>query len=367
MEQNHRRGITLADIEDLNLKDLRAIGRAVGVYAPTALSREDLLRVIMEISDGRAKPAVRSSRGRPHKGLPPQHELIERILASASERRTLEVAESIPEFEVDSVIFRFSVKAEGLAEVSGEGGVLHLDPFRADAGDPILPPALIERYDIRTGDHLLVLMRKVEGDRYHSVQKILEINGHASEQQVRRPRFEDLQAGPLNRTFPLEQSSDPLIGEIGHTSPLPKGCLGTLRLPGQTGSAFFKPLFETLTADGSSVLALLDLPEEEASALNGPRSECLSAAGITAEERAHALNMLTARARRGVESGLDVVVLAALPEVEALPEELCRSAKAPEGKGSLTVLLLTSGEIGQKAAWQVSLSARPDGSLCREN
>ena len=77
--------------------------------------------------------------------------------------------------------------------------------------------------------------------------------------------------------------------------------------------------------------------------------------------------MLTARARRGVESGLDVVVLAALPEVEALPEELCRSAKAPEGKGSLTVLLLTSGEIGQKAAWQVSLSARPDGSLCREN
>lgn len=358
---NHRNRITRAEIEDLSLKELRIIGRAVGVYAPTVLNREDLIRIILDVAEGRVRPVARSSRGRPHKGLPPSSELIGRILSQASEQRDFQVAEPTARFEVDSVVYSFSVRAEGLAEVFEDGtAVLHLSYFREDPEDPILPSALIEKYDLRTGDHLSVMMRKVEGDRYHSVQKILEINGHPADRQMLRPRFEqmDLATGP--RYFPLAESGDPLIREIGEVCPLPRGSRACVVCEKTEG--WFAPLLEALTSDGSVFRALLDGPAEEMTALNGPRTECLSSQGTTSEEDQRALTMLTARACREVESGLNVVVATDREEETPALTELWKAARDTQSGGSLTVLVLSREAVLPGATWKIALENK-EGKL----
>ncbi len=65
-------------LESLPLSDLRALGRACGVKAPTALKRKDIITNIIKIMNGEIEPYFNiTKRGRPtyKKELPAQSQL----------------------------------------------------------------------------------------------------------------------------------------------------------------------------------------------------------------------------------------------------------------------------------------------------
>ena len=55
---------TRENLEEYGLSDLRLIGRAIGVKAPSAMFKSDLIQAILDVQSGRVTPFF-SSRGRP--------------------------------------------------------------------------------------------------------------------------------------------------------------------------------------------------------------------------------------------------------------------------------------------------------------
>ena len=57
---------TKEQLEDYTIHDLRLIGRSIGVRAPSAMVKKDLVQAILSVQDGCVKPHL-TSRGRPRK------------------------------------------------------------------------------------------------------------------------------------------------------------------------------------------------------------------------------------------------------------------------------------------------------------
>ena len=61
---------TEKELGELHLSMLREVGAQIGVKAPTALSKGDLIKEILDIQRGVSDPVAPSGRGAPRKTMP---------------------------------------------------------------------------------------------------------------------------------------------------------------------------------------------------------------------------------------------------------------------------------------------------------
>ena len=96
---------TVADLNQKSLYRLREIGTQVGVKAPTAKNKQDLILSIMDVVSGRVQPTV-SKVGRPRKNFV-DNEIDEKLEQKIQDLKVKQLTErEIYEVAVDKMVER---------------------------------------------------------------------------------------------------------------------------------------------------------------------------------------------------------------------------------------------------------------------
>ena len=181
------------DLVNLSIFELRNLARKVGVFNPTVLKKQDLIQAICDVQDGKVKPHVaKTKQGRPPKEIGGYDKLVgiflpKNILDIKTEEevnfeRRKALAESIG-FE-DNPTVREGVKGKyvrsGYLEIlSNATGLLRSKICKTEtaADTTFLTSQIIQKYGLRSGDHILCMADKVDEDRAYVLTDITTING----------------------------------------------------------------------------------------------------------------------------------------------------------------------------------------------
>lgn len=274
------------------------------------------------------------------------------------------------------------VRVEGVLDLRDDGyGFLRVHGWRSSKEDAYVSVKQVRQNGLRKGDHLSGTSRPANRNEKNPALLTLDsVNGTAPEAARERPDFEDLT--PVQPDEQLVQTladdADATTGRVlDLLAPIGKGTRGLIMAPPKSGkTAILKDIcrsIETNNPDVQLIVLLLDERPEDitdmrrslehgevaASAFDRPADEHVAVAEITIE-----------RAKRLVESGQDVVIVAdgitrlaraydqSAPSsgrsvaggvdtnAVHLPKRFFGAARNAEEGGSLTVLATVATETG---------------------
>lgn len=284
----------------------------------------------------------------------------------------------------------------GVLEVHGEGfGFLRSpeDNYLPGTGDIYVSQSQIRRFKLHTGDTVVGHVRPPkEGERYTALLRVETVNGEPPGFEA--PSFDNLTAIYPDDRIPLEK--DDLLRPIDMVAPMGLGQRGILIAPSRTGRVdLLHRLAAVLTADEDldvTILLIDERPEEIQEWRRGTAAEVI--ATPFDEQPGHHIqvaDIVFERARRMVERGDDVVLIvdslsrllrACMAELPGSGRDIggvdaaclhrirryMGAARALEEGGSLTVIGVVSGDLGNRVDealcedlrdvvnWEVSLS-----------
>jgi transcription termination factor Rho len=311
--------ISLADLEAMNLVDLRQRAQSFGMSGFTQLKKQ---------------------------------ELIFRLLQAQAEQDG-------------------NVLASGGLEIVPEGvGFLRQERYLSGPNDIYVSNSQIRRFALRTGDAITGQVRPPkESEKYFSLLRVEAVNGMDPEVAKLRPHFDELTPIYPDEVFRLETGADSLSGRlIDLAAPIGKGQRGLIVAPPKAG----KTTLLQHIANGISVnhpdvhlmvLLVGERPEEVTDMRRSVKGEVLSSTfDEPTESHVRVSEMTLERARRLVEGGRDVVILldsitrlaraynlAVAPSGRTLsggldpvalypPKKFFGAARNIEGGGSLTII-----------------------------
>ncbi|MBE7065454.1 MAG: transcription termination factor Rho [Ruminococcaceae bacterium] len=207
---------------------------------------------------------------------------------------------------------------EGILEIMAEGyGFLRVENFVSGSKDIYVPPTLIRKYGLKTGDLVCGKCRiQKDSDRSQALMWISTVNGYSLNEHPKRRPFETLIPIYPEEKFVLEVDKKELSTRlIDLIAPIGKGQRGMIVSPPKAGkTVLLKKIANSITANYPDVelfvLLIDERPEEVTDMKESVKGTVVSSTFDELPERHIKVSELVLeRAQRLVEYGKDVVIL----------------------------------------------------------
>jgi len=213
-----------------------------------------------------------------------------------------------------------SMFLEGNLEVMDEGyGFLRRDSsWEGGPDDVYVSQAQVRRFALRNGDLVSGHVRPArDGDRYHGLVRVMAVNGLSPDKAQARPQFERMVPIFPNEQLVLEYSATELTSRIVDIiAPIGRGQRGLVLSPPKAGKTeLMKRLARSVLNNYSDVRVIVALigerPEEVTDWQRGVEGAEVISSTFDEQPRSHTrvAELTSARAKRMVESGEDVMIL----------------------------------------------------------
>ena len=211
--------------------------------------------------------------------------------------------------------------ANGILEVMQDGyGFIRCENYLPGENDVYVAPALIRRFNLKTGDILTGVCRaKKETDKFAALSRLDTINGYRPEVAMGRWDFEKMTPIFPNKRIKLEQPGSSVAMRIMDViSPIGKGQRGMIVSPPKAGkTTLLKEVAKSILKGSPEIhliILLIDERPEEVTDIKeeveGPNAEVIySTFDELPEHHKRVAEMVMERAKRLVEHGKDVVIL----------------------------------------------------------
>ncbi len=230
-----------------------------------------------------------------------KHELIFEILKRNAERRG-------------------NMRAEGVIERLSDGyGFLRSSRFNytPSPDDIYVPPSLMRRYNLRTGDLVAGEIRAPkEKERYFALVRLDTIEGHPPEQQFHKVHFDNLTPLFPNRRIILEtEPKEHAMRAMDLITPIGFGQRGLIVSPPRVGKTILmQKMANAITTNNPKayliVLLIDERPEEVTDMLRSVKGEVVSSTfDETPDRHVQVAEIVIERARRLSERKIDVIIL----------------------------------------------------------
>ncbi len=207
----------------------------------------------------------------------------------------------------------------GVLQTVQEGiGFLRSGDLLPGPRDVYVSQSQIRRFGLRTGDYVIGQVRPPkESEKYFSLLKVEAVNGQDPEEAKERPHFDNLTpVYPLER-FRLETRSDILVTRLlDLMAPIGRGQRGLVVSPPMAGkTTVLKHIANGITHNHNDVHMMVVLigerPEEVTDVDRSVEAEVVAATfDDPVQHHTRVAEMALERAKRLVEAGRDVVILA---------------------------------------------------------
>ena len=208
--------------------------------------------------------------------------------------------------------------ASGILEITSESyGFLRRNGLLPGANDIYISSSQIRRFNLRTGDAVTGHVRPPkDGERYQSLLRVELVNNQEPELAKARPMFESLTPIFPDKMFNLETTANNLSTRlINLIAPIGRGQRALIVSPPKAGKTLLlKQIANAINTNYDDVHIMVCLigerPEEVTDMKRSVKGEVI---GATFDEmvdtQTHIAELALERAKRLVESGMDVVIL----------------------------------------------------------
>jgi len=235
---------------------------------------------------------------------------ISRPMRSKKEALILDLARALGESEGLEI-------RGGVLEIMNEGIGFLRQNYRIGSEDVYVSQAQLRRYELRSGDMVIGHVRPPrESERHYGLLKVEYINGLSPDDARKRPRFEKLTPIFPDQRFNLEYDPQVLSTRIINLiAPIGRGQRGMIVSPPKAGkTTILKEIANAISANHPDVWQIMSLigerPEEVTDMDRSVDAEVVASTfdePVTSHVRMAEIAL--DRAKRLVESGLDVVIL----------------------------------------------------------
>lgn len=205
----------------------------------------------------------------------------------------------------------------GVLEIMNEGIGFLRHNYRVGPEDVYVSQAQLRRYELRSGDMVIGHVRPPrESERHYGLLKVEYVNGLTPDEARKRPRFGQLTPIFPDKRFNLEYDPNVLSTRIINLiAPIGRGQRGMIVSPPKAGkTTILKDIANAIYANHPDVRQIMSLigerPEEVTDMDRSVEAEVVASTfdePVTAHVRMAEIAL--ERAKRLVESGLDVVIL----------------------------------------------------------
>lgn len=213
-----------------------------------------------------------------------------------------------------------SIFLEGTLELMDEGYGFLRREMDSDSGsdDVYVSQAQVRRFELRTGDLVSGHVRPArDGDRFHGLVRVMAVNGLSPDKARARPKFERMIPIFPNEQLVLEYSATELTSRIVDIiAPIGRGQRGLVLSPPKAGKTeLMKRLARSVLNNYSDVRLIVALigerPEEVTDWQRSVEGAEVISSTFDEQPRSHTrvAELTSARAKRMVESGEDVMIL----------------------------------------------------------
>ena len=328
--------MTREQYESLPLAELKEIAKARGMKGTSAMKKKDLIDRMLEKDKeaGAQKEREQAERGEhteraghaEHHGRqerPDRQERKERAEHTERSERMerTEGTERQPAQTQDMSSLDSGQVVTGILEVLGDGyGFIRSDNYLPGENDIYINPAMIRRYNLKTGDILCGNVKvKAQTEKFAALLYLKSINGCRPDDAAKRRNFEDLTPIFPNERIHLERPGGSMAMRIVDLiSPIGKGQRGMIVSPPKAGkTTLLKDVAKSVTRNHPEMKLLILLiderPEEVTDikeAIEGPNVEVIhSTFDELPEHHKRVSEMVIERAKRLVEHKKDVIIL----------------------------------------------------------
>lgn len=165
--------MTEEQLNELSIFALRELARRTGVYAPTSKKKNELIREIIDISEGKKQPYIaKTKQGRPPKGIGYSFADIlmpKTYLDMSQPSNIVSFNQKKVEFQYDDI-----KTVSGYVELINNKSAFLWVRKQENYIQYFIPENLVEEFDIKTGDKLLVEVSSK--DNQFIVKSIFNIN-----------------------------------------------------------------------------------------------------------------------------------------------------------------------------------------------
>ena len=208
-------------------------------------------------------------------------------------------------------------EVSGMLDIAQDGHGFLRPKFRPSDADVYVSSSQIRKFGLRPGDFVKGMGRPPkESERYFGLLKVEEVNAISAEKQGKRVRFEDLTPIYPNKKLKLEMGKTPLSNRvIDIIAPIGMGQRGMIVSPPKAGkTTILKDIARGISENFPKVHLMAALigerPEEVTDISRSVKGEVLSSNfDEPAEDQTRVAEVALERAKRLVETGLDVVIL----------------------------------------------------------
>ncbi len=300
-------------LEKVHLAYLREIGRIIGVKAPAALSKHDLINNIIGIQEGSIIPEPQSNRG-----APPKIKLdLADFYADYNENEVVDNKYKLS--DVDTALKENEFIVEGVLEQHISGyGFLRVNNYENSKDDIYVSNMNIKKFNLKRGDKVIAKAKMVRDGDSAALQDVISINDLEPSLFLKRNNFDELTPYYPTERIRLEtedSGSDLAIRCIDLFAPLGKGQRGLIVAPPKTGkTTLLKKIAKSIETNHKEVklivLLIDERPEEVTDMKRSINGEVVfSTFDECSEHHIRAAELVINRAKRLVEVGKDVVVL----------------------------------------------------------
>ena len=291
--------------ESLSLTVLKDLAKARGIKGLTGLKKEQIVELMLaEDEKDKAKEATAT--------------VEKKNVTYTTNNKENNQAEVVREEQqtLDS-----GQTADGILEVMADGfGFIRCENFLPGENDIYVSPAMIRRYNLKTGDMVRGNIRvKNQGEKFAALLYITSVNGFRADEIPRRPNFEDLTPIFPNQRIHLDRpGASVAMRVVDLVSPVGKGQRGMIVSQPKAGkTTLLKEIANSVTQNNPEmhlIILLIDERPEEVTdikeSVKGSNVEVIhSTFDELPEHHKRVSEMVIERAKRLVEHKKDVMIL----------------------------------------------------------
>ena len=333
-------------LQSLPVGELRKIAKENGIKSVTTLRKQQLVDMILEVTQRKEKEASssepetvekseaetatnseaiqsddnnekniekESGKTKPTKEYGTREQRVRRRVVHKSKEEQIEHKDEIPNEQ--------GKMRTGILEVMPDGfGFIRCDNFLPGDNDVYVAPSQIKRFRLKTGDYVTGRVReKRENEKFGALYYLEKVNDEPLDKVMNRPNFEDLTPIFPNERLHLETDGhSTAMRVVDLVSPIGKGQRGMIVAPPKAGKTTL--LKETAKAvlknnpEMEIIILLIDERPEEVTdikeAIRGDNVDVIySTFDELPEHHKRVSEMVIERAKRLVEHGKDVIIL----------------------------------------------------------
>lgn len=205
----------------------------------------------------------------------------------------------------------------GILDIAPDGHGFLRPKFRPSDGDVYISSSQIRKFMLRPGDFVKGLGRPPKDtERFFGLLKVVQVNDASAEKQGNRKKFEDLTPIYPNKKLKLEIGKVPLSNRIiDIIAPIGLGQRGMIVSPPKAGkTTVLKDIARGISENFPKVHLIAALigerPEEVTDISRSVKGEVIASNfDEPAEDQTRVAEIALDRAKRLVETGMDVVIL----------------------------------------------------------